>query len=109
MTIPATPVIGPVESVAQAAPVVDAAPSVSVADGATTTPSFAQMLSDGIETVNRNLVEAEAMTRAFALDNTVPVHQVTYALEEARLSLELMMQIRTRAVESYQQIMGMQL
>jgi flagellar hook-basal body complex protein FliE len=34
---------------------------------------------------------------------------VTFALEQARLSLELMLQVRSRLVEGYQQIMGMQL
>jgi flagellar hook-basal body complex protein FliE len=37
----------------------------------------------------------------------VPLHQVTYALEEARLSVELAMQVRTRLVESYRELMNM--
>ena len=71
--------------------------------------SFGQMLLDGVETVNRRMANADAMVKAFAVDGSVPLHQVTFALEEARLSLELMMQVRTRLVESYQRIMEMQL
>ena len=29
----------------------------------------------------------------------MPVHQVTYALEQARLSMELMMQVRSQLIE----------
>lgn len=71
--------------------------------------SFSQMLLNGIDHVDQKLVHADAMAKAFALDDSIPLHQVTFALEEARLSLELMLQVRSRLVEGYQQIMGMQL
>jgi flagellar hook-basal body complex protein FliE len=71
--------------------------------------SFSQMLMNGMESVNRRVAHADAMVRAFALDDNVPLHQVTFALEEARLSVELMMQVRARLVESYQRMMEMQL
>ena len=71
--------------------------------------SFRTMLLDGISSVDRKIGAAEAEVRAFAIDDSIPVHQVTFALEQARLSLELMLQVRSRLVEGYQQIMGMQL
>jgi flagellar hook-basal body complex protein FliE len=71
--------------------------------------SFAQALMYGVDTVDRKVAAADAEVRAFALDDSVPLHQVTFALEDARLSLELMLQVRSRLVEGYQQIMNMQL
>lgn len=71
--------------------------------------SFSQVLLDGIQAVNRRVASADAMVRAFAVDGSIPLHEVTFALEEARLSMELMMQVRTRLVESYQRMMDMQL
>lgn len=71
--------------------------------------SFSKMLMDGIASVNERVASADAMVRAFAVDDSIPLHQVTFALEEARLSMELMMQVRARLVESYQRIMEMQL
>jgi len=71
--------------------------------------SFSQILLNGIDSVNNRVVNADAMVRAFALDDSIPVHQVTFALEQARLSLELMMQVRARLVEGYQRVMEMQL
>lgn len=72
-------------------------------------PSFSQVLLDGIQAVNRRVADADAMVRAFAVDGSIPLHQVTFALEEARLSMEMMMQVRARLVESYQRMMEMQL
>jgi flagellar hook-basal body complex protein FliE len=71
--------------------------------------SFASMLLDGADKVNSQLIQADAKVRAFALDDSVPVHEVTFALEQARMSVELMMQVRTRLLEGYQQLMNMQL
>lgn len=71
-------------------------------------PSFTAMMSDGIEQTNTRLLEASQLTRAFAVGQDIPVHQVTFALEQARLSFELMNQVRTRLVESYQEILRMQ-
>jgi flagellar hook-basal body complex protein FliE len=71
--------------------------------------SFGEVLMQGIESVDRRVANADAMVRSFALGGDVPIHQVTFALEEARLSLELMMQVRARLVESYQRMMEMQL
>lgn len=73
------------------------------------TQSFAAVLSQGIEAVNGKMVQANDLVRQFALDDNVPVHRVTIALEEARLSLELAMQVRQRLVESYRELMNMQL
>ncbi len=73
------------------------------------TSSFSSLLANGLENVNGKVLNADAMARAFTLDDSIPVHQVTYALEQARLSLELMTQVRTRLIEGYQQLMNMQL
>jgi flagellar hook-basal body complex protein FliE len=82
-------------------------PSAPVPAG--TGGSFSQMLSEGIQGVNDKLVEADNLVRDFAVSDSIPVHQVTYALEQARLSFELMLQVRNRLLEGYQQLMNMQL
>lgn len=71
--------------------------------------SFQSVLSAGLDTVNQKIAHADDLVRQFALDDSVPVHQVTIALEEARLSVELAMQVRTRLVETYRELMNMQL
>lgn len=71
--------------------------------------AFADMLLNGVDHVDRNLAHADALARAFVLDDSVPVHQVTLALEQARLSFDLMLQVRSRLVDAYQELSRMQL
>jgi flagellar hook-basal body complex protein FliE len=71
--------------------------------------SFSQMLVDGINGVSDKVASADALAKAFTLDDSIPVHQVTYALENARLSFELMLQVRGRLLEGYSQLMNMPL
>ena len=73
------------------------------------TGSFASLLMNGIGAADAKVTAADEAVRAFALDDAVPLHQVTYALEQARLSMELMLQVRSRLLEGYQQLMNMQL
>lgn len=70
---------------------------------------FANLLVDGLDKVEQKLAAADEAVKAFAIDDSIPVHQVTWALEEARLSVELAMQVRTRLLEGYQELLRMQL
>lgn len=70
---------------------------------------FADVLAAGFKTMSTKVAAADDLVRRFALDDSIPVHQVTYALEEARLSVELTMQVRARLVEGYREMMNMQL
>lgn len=100
--VPATPVA--IEPLANPLPV---APPVMPHSASAT--SFSDLLVKSIDGVNSKITEANNLVRAFALDDSIPVHQVTYALSQAQLSLELMMQVRNRLLEGYQQLMNMQL
>lgn len=71
--------------------------------------SFGSILTEGLRDVDGKVATANDLVRRFAVDDGVPLHQVTYALEEARLAVELAMQVRTRLVESYRELMNMQL
>ncbi|HEX8263067.1 MAG TPA: flagellar hook-basal body complex protein FliE [Allosphingosinicella sp.] len=70
---------------------------------------FSDVLASGMRHVEGKLATANELVQRFALDDSVPLHQVTYALEEARMSVELAMQVRTRLVESYRELMNMQI
>ena len=74
-----------------------------------TQAGFGDMLMAGLNAVDDKVATADALVQRFAVDDSVPVHQVTMALEEARLSVELAMQVRARLVEGYRDIMNMQL
>lgn len=71
--------------------------------------SFESLLTGGFAAADAKIARADMLVRQFAVDETVPVHQVTIALEEARMAVELAMQVRTRLVEGYRELMNMQL
>jgi flagellar hook-basal body complex protein FliE len=99
----------PIEAVGAVAPAqLDLAGAAMAAPPPRAT-SFEALLNGGIEAVDQKLQEANAAAAAFAVDDSIPVHQVMFALEDARLNFELMLQIRSRLVEGYQEILRMQL
>lgn len=71
--------------------------------------SFSQFLTNEAQKVSDDVLNADKLVHDFAISDSIPMHQVTYALEQAQLSLNLMMQVRNRLVEAYQQMMNMQL
>jgi flagellar hook-basal body complex protein FliE len=71
--------------------------------------SFADMIARGVETTTAKLAAADRLVAQAAVDDSIPLHQVTYALEEARISFELMIQLRNRLIDASQQLMNMQL
>lgn len=73
------------------------------------TPSFAQLFFDGVDKVSQQAADADALVKAFVLDDSIPPHRVMFALEQSHLSLQMMLQVRNRLVEGYQEIMRMQL
>lgn len=81
------------------------APPVQAAQGG----GFGALLLQGLQQVDAKLAHADTLARRFAVDDSIPVHQVTMALEEARLSVELAMQVRTRLLDGYRELMSMQL
>lgn len=70
---------------------------------------FSDVLAAGLNGLETRVHTANEMVRRFAVDDTVPIHQVTAAIEEARLAVELAVQLRARFVESYRDIMNMQI
>ncbi len=70
---------------------------------------FADLLVGGLDKVNRQVLDAQSLAGAFAVDDSVPVHQVTYALEQARMSMELALQVRSKLSDGLQELLRMQL
>jgi flagellar hook-basal body complex protein FliE len=77
---------------------------------ATTTqgPSFATWMSTEVDKVNTQMVSAEHGLQQLAAGGQVSLHEVMMRAEEARLSFQLMVQMRNKVLEAYQDIMRMQ-
>ncbi|MBN1957452.1 MAG: flagellar hook-basal body complex protein FliE [Desulfuromonadales bacterium] len=69
---------------------------------------FGAALKNSIAEVNRAQVGADRAAEQIAAGETKNLHEAMIKLEEADISLRLMVQVRNKAVEAYQEIMRMQ-
>lgn len=74
-----------------------------------TKTSFANVLQGYLENVNSTVKQAENMTTKVATGEIDNIHDVLIASQKAKLALDLTVTIRDKAVESYQEIMRMQI
>jgi flagellar hook-basal body complex protein FliE len=74
-----------------------------------TQSGFADLLVSGLQAVDQQVSAANTAVANFALGADLPPHQVVMALEQARMSLQFALQVRSRLVEGYQELMRMQL
>ncbi|MBI3900281.1 MAG: flagellar hook-basal body complex protein FliE [Gammaproteobacteria bacterium] len=69
---------------------------------------FSTFLSRELGSVNDKLINADTQVRRLAVGETQNLHETMIALEQAKLSFELVVQVRNRILEAYQDIMRMQ-
>ncbi len=70
--------------------------------------SFLDHLKEGIKDVNRLQKNADKMTVEVAAGKSENLHETMLALTQAELSFNLMVQVRNKGLEAYQEIMRMQ-
>lgn len=70
---------------------------------------FSKIVKEKLDEVNDKQVEAENKTIEFIKGETKDIHEVMLTVEEARLSLELAVQIRNKIVEAVQELNRMQI
>ena len=76
--------------------------------GDSNVPSFEDTLKKFLGDVNSMQNVADASIEKFVAGEIKDVHQVTSALEEARTSFNLMLEIRNKTMAAYQEMMRMQ-
>lgn len=69
---------------------------------------FGEVLKKAVESVNAMQHEAGRLEEAVAHGENVNIHQAVIAGQKAGLSFNLLMQVRNKMVEAYQEIMRMQ-
>lgn len=81
----------------------------SVPAASTAAPSFSSLVADGLSQVNGQLVAGQQDLQRLALGEAGSLHQVMTRMEESRISFQLMLQVRGRLLEAYQDLMKMPL
>ena len=79
-------------------------PGGAAKPGAPEGGGFGSMLSDAVGSLTAAQEEASTASQAFAAGTVTDPTEVVMAVERARLSMQLASQVRTKAVEAYQDI-----
>lgn len=77
-------------------------------NGPAPTESFGQMLDGLVSTVENKEVNAQDVTRKVMLGENGQLHQSMLAMQEASVAFSMMIEVRNKLVESYQELMRMQ-
>jgi flagellar hook-basal body complex protein FliE len=70
---------------------------------------FGQWFSSQVEKVDSQIRQADGQLQALATGDAQNLHQVMISLEEARLSFQMLVQVRNKVLEAYQDVMRMQI
>lgn len=71
--------------------------------------SFGEILKRAFNEVNALQVKSQEAAVALALGEVKDVHQALITMEQARLALELTVQVRNKLIDAYQEISRMQI
>ena len=86
----------------------DVQPTASVATNQVSGTRFVDWVSNEVSVVNDQINTAELNLRELAAGQTDNLHQVMISLNKAKLSFEMMVEVRNKMLEGYQEIMRMQ-
>ncbi len=92
-----------IESMAKSSPL-EVASTVNKAES----PSFTDMMTQAIDTVNENQQAAGSLGQRFEMgDESVDLAQVMVSMQKARVSFEALTEVRNKLLTAYQDVMNM--
>jgi len=80
----------------------------SAAAGATGSNPFSALFTEAVGQVNQLEGQAQAAVAGLVSGAGVDVHQAMIATQKASMAFELALAVRNKAVQAYQQVIGMQ-
>jgi flagellar hook-basal body complex protein FliE len=75
----------------------------------TTAGSFGDMFGRMVQEVSAKQQHAAEAARGLQAGDTISLHKAVVAMEEASISFQLMVEMRNRLMEAYQELMRMQI
>jgi flagellar hook-basal body complex protein FliE len=66
---------------------------------------FGDLVAEGIDKVNTSLTDYEKLSKDFSQGERVNVHELMVKGEQADMSLKLMLSLKNKVVEAYQEVM----
>ncbi len=83
-------------------------PALSAGGGNGQGAPFSDLLTDAVSQVQELESQARAAVTGLMTGNGVDVHQAMIATQKAEMTFEMALAVRNKAVQAYQQVMGMQ-
>ena len=71
--------------------------------------NFSEILKESLDSLNDKQVNSDNITNDFIAGKDVEVHEMILATEEAKMSLQLAIQVRNKVVDAIKELNGMQL
>jgi flagellar hook-basal body complex protein FliE len=78
-------------------------------DASVESKGFAQWVNEELQAVNKDMIVADQGVRHLAMGDPVNLHQVMINLERAKLRFDLLLQVRNKLLEAYQDVARMQI
>jgi flagellar hook-basal body complex protein FliE len=100
--------IAAIGSIASGIAPVAGASGGTAATGAAGRGSFADAVQRGLEAVSKQEFQADGLTEALASGQPVQIQDVMAATTKSQLSLDLLVQVRNKALDAYREITNMQ-
>lgn len=69
--------------------------------------AFGDLLTEAMDKISEMNKESQSMQIAFAQGENVELHEVVIAMEKYSVSMELLMAVRNKIIEAYQEISRM--
>ncbi len=69
--------------------------------------SFSDFINESLDEVNAEQKTSDQMTTDLATGKSENIHETMLAMSKAELSFNLMVQVRNKALEAYQEVMRM--
>ena len=79
-----------------------------VAGGQSTQGPFGQLLTQFVGEVNEKQAVSTEMVNGLLSGQDIPLHRVMIAMEEAGVAFQMMVEVRNKLLEGYQELMRMQ-
>ncbi|NLL29447.1 MAG: flagellar hook-basal body complex protein FliE [Clostridiales bacterium] len=71
--------------------------------------SFESVLKNSLDKLNEKQIEVDNITNEFIVGGDVEVHEMMLSMEEAKMSLQLAIQVRNKIVDAVKELTNMQL
>lgn len=100
--------VTPGESITPSLPVAQPGPPDALAPAPPPGDSFSTMLGKMVAEVNNQQISAAQTVNNLQAGGNVSLHQAVIGMEEANVSFQLMVEVRNKLLDAYQEIMKMQ-